>query len=90
MIVGEKIIDIAIRAIAKKFKLTKILEYVEKPNELDKSVERLFKIYHALEKRITHLEHNSHPKREFVRCKECEERITKTSELIQVTGDETM
>lgn len=41
MIVGEKIIELVIKAVAKKFKLTKILEYVEKPNELDEAVERL-------------------------------------------------
>ena len=75
MIVGEKIIEIAIKAIAKKFKLTKILEYVEKPNELDSSVERLFKINHALEKRIGDLEMYSHPKRNFVVCDECKCKI---------------
>ena len=41
MIIGEKIIELVIKAVAKKFKLTKILEYVEKPNELDEAVERL-------------------------------------------------
>ena len=41
MIVGEKIIELVIKAVAKKFKLTKILEYVEKPNELDEAVARL-------------------------------------------------
>jgi hypothetical protein len=69
VIVGEKIIEIAIKAIAKKFKLTKILEYVEKPNDLDKSVDRLFSICQSLEARITDIEkyyHNRPP-----RCK-CE------------------
>tara|TARA_R100000306_G_C4252854_1_gene81308 strand:- start:19 stop:255 length:237 start_codon:yes stop_codon:yes gene_type:complete len=75
MIVGDKIIEIAIRAIAKKFKLTKILEYVENPNELDKSVERLFRISQALEKRIGDLETYSHPKRNFVVCDECKQQI---------------
>ena len=75
MIIGEKIIEIAIKAIAKKFKLTKILEYVEKPNELDKSVERLFKINTALAQRIGDLERYSHPKRNFVVCDECKCKI---------------
>ena len=75
MIVGEKIIEIAIKAIAKKFKLTKILEYVEKPNELDSSVERLFKINHSLEGRVRDLEMYSHPKRNFVMCDECKQQI---------------
>ena len=75
MIIGEKIIEVAIKAIAKKFKLTKILEYVEKPNELDKSVERLFKINTALAQRIGDLERYSHPKRNFVVCDECKCKI---------------
>ena len=82
MIVGEKIIEIAVRAIAKQFKLTKVLEYVEKPNELDKSVgrisksiDRLFTINQALEKRIRDLEVTSHPKRDFVICDECKCKI---------------
>ena len=75
MIVGEKIIEIVIKAVAKQFKLTKILEYVEKPNELDKSVERLFKINTALAQRIGDLERYSHPKRNFVVCDECKCKI---------------
>ena len=75
MIVGEKIIEIAIKAIAKKFKLTKILEYVEKPNELDKKVDRLFKINQGLAQRIGDLEMYSHPKRNFVVCDECKQQI---------------
>ena len=79
MIIGEKIIEVAIKAIAKKFKLTKILEYVEKPNTLDKSVDRLFKINQALEARVRDLEkyYHNHPqsKKDFVVCDECKCKI---------------
>jgi hypothetical protein len=75
LIVGDKIIEIAIKAIAKQFKLTKILDYVEKPNENNKSIDRLFKISQALEQRIGDLETYSHPKRDFVICDECKCKI---------------
>jgi hypothetical protein len=35
-----------IKLISKKFKLSKVLDYVEKPNELDKRVELLEKMAH--------------------------------------------
>ena len=75
VIVGEKLIKLAgnyaLKLIAKKFKLDKVLEYVEKPNTLDKmvvvikkSVDRLFNISQSLEARITDIEkyyHNRPP-----------------------------
>jgi len=45
---------------------------------------------HEVIMRIERLETNSHPKKDFVRCKECEERITRASELMQSAGDETI
>ena len=67
VIVGDKLIKLAgnyaLKLIAKKFKLDKVLEYVEKPNTLDKivavikkSVDRLFNISQSLEARITDIE----------------------------------
>ena len=75
VIVGDKLIKLAgnyaLKLIAKKFKLDKVLEYVEKPNTLDKivavikkSVDRLFNISQSLEARITDIEkyyHNRPP-----------------------------
>ena len=60
-------IDSAIRALAKKFKLDKVLSYVENDNELDLSVKHI-------EKRLELLEKMSHPQREFVSCKICEDK----------------
>ena len=67
-------IDGAIRALAKQFKLDKVLSYVENDNELDIQVK-------GLEKRLDLLEKMAHPKREFVRCEKCENKI-------QSIGDE--
>ena len=62
------IIAKVVKLIAKQFKLDKILDYVENPNELDEEVEKL-------KERIIRLEVNSHPKRDFVLCDMCKEKI---------------
>ena len=50
------------------FKLDKVLDYVEKPNELDKKVE-------DLEDRIIWLEQVAHEPRKFVNCNSCNNNI---------------
>ena len=62
------IIAKVVKLIAKQFKLDKILDYVENPNELDEEVEKL-------KERIIRLEVNSHTKRDFVLCDICKEKI---------------
>ena len=62
------IIAKVVKLIAKQFKLDKILNYVENPNELDEEVDNL-------KERIMRLEVNSHPKRDFVLCDMCKEKI---------------
>ena len=52
----SKIVKVVVKLIAKQFKLDKILKYVEKPNELDDTVERLFNVSQNLEKRVKELE----------------------------------
>ena len=49
MIVQKLILKDALRLITKKFKLNKILKYVEQPNELDEEVEQLNKRVDILE-----------------------------------------
>ena len=44
--IGNKLLDGAIKLLAKKFKLDKVLKYVEEPNDLDKRVEMLEKMAH--------------------------------------------
>ena len=68
MIVQKLILKEALRLITKKFKLNKVLNYVEQPNELDDKSEEL-------ENRIKILESIAHPQREFVRCSECNLKI---------------
>ena len=62
------IISKVVKLIAKQFKLDKILNYVENPNELDEEVEKL-------KERMIKLEVNSHPRRDFVLCDMCKEKI---------------
>ena len=50
------------------FKLDKVLDYVEKPNELDDKVE-------DLEDRIIWLEQVAHEPRKFVNCQSCKQPI---------------
>ena len=57
-----------VKLIAKQFKLDKILDYVENPNELDDEVKEL-------RERIIKLEANSHAPRDFVICEVCKEKI---------------
>lgn len=68
MIVQKMIINAAVKLLAKQFKLDKILQYVEQPNELDNTVENH-------ENRIKNLEALAHPKREFVSCSKCQSKI---------------
>tara|TARA_R100001530_G_scaffold124516_1_gene92761 strand:- start:754 stop:927 length:174 start_codon:yes stop_codon:yes gene_type:complete len=49
VIVQKLILKEALRLITKKFKLNKILKYVEQPNELDEEVEQLNKRVDILE-----------------------------------------
>ena len=75
VIVGDKILklagDYALKQIAKKFKLQKLLDYVEKPNDNNKSIDRLFTINQSLESRIGHVERILDSKRKFVICEKC-------------------
>ena len=63
--------DYALKLIAKKFKLQKLLDYVEKPNDNNKSIDRLFTINQSLESRVGHVERTLDSKRKFVICEKC-------------------
>ena len=83
LMIQKLIINKIIELLSRQFKLHKIMKYVQEPNELDNKVDNL-------NDRMAILEKMAHPKRDFVRCKECEERITNASKLMQGTGDESM
>jgi len=48
--VQKLIINAVINVLAKQFKLDKVLEYVEKPNDADKKIKKLEKRLKKLEK----------------------------------------
>jgi len=48
--IQKLIIEAAVKLIAKQFKLDKVLEYVEKPNNADKKIKNLEKRVKLLEK----------------------------------------
>ena len=66
--IGQKIlIDAVVKAIGKKSK--------KKVDDIIETIDRLFSIIQNLTKRIKRLEDISHPKRDFVICKKCNEEI---------------
>ena len=52
----------------KQFKLDKLVSYVFEQNELDDRCD-------SLEERVEELECNTHPPREFIVCKKCNQKI---------------
>ena len=48
--IQKLIIEGAIKLLAKQFKLDKVLEYVEKPNDADKKIKKLEKRIEVLER----------------------------------------
>ena len=48
--IQKLIINSAIKLIAKQFKLDKVLEYVEKPNDADKKIKKLEKRVKSVER----------------------------------------
>ena len=65
------IVEKAIKLLAKQFKLDKVLEYVENPNELDEDVKHL-------KARVYSLEKMAHPQRDFIICNKCKQQIKET------------
>ena len=52
----KKVIDVVMKQVLKQFKLDKVLDYVEKPNDLDKQVEVLQKTVNKYGKYIEEIE----------------------------------
>ena len=57
-------------------------------NEMDSLIKNFIFDIQILKEKVSKLEQYSHPKKNFVRCKQCEERITESSKLMQAAGDE--
>ena len=67
-IIIKKVLDLVLKQLLKQFKLDKIQEYVEKPNELDKQmsvlqkkVGKYGKTIEEIEKTMAALDKDSHP-----------------------------
>ena len=69
-IVIGKLVDF----IAKKFKLDKILKYVEDPNDADDRIDKLETTVFQLSRMIEILLKDSHLKRDFVVCDNCKKQ----------------
>ena len=68
MIGTSIIVEKAISLLAKQFKLDKVLKYVDEPNELDEDMKHL-------KARVDSLEKMAHPQRDFVVCKQCNDKM---------------
>ena len=68
------IIQKVVKLIAKQFKLDKILDYVENPNELDEDMNHL-------KARVDSLEKMAHPSRDFVICDDCKCKVVVTEHI---------
>ena len=60
--------------IAKKFKLAKILKYVEDPNDADERIDQLETTVFQQGRLIEFLLRDSHPKRDFIVCDKCKKQ----------------
>ena len=86
-IIIKKVLDLVMKQLMKKVKLEKfdkILDYVEKPNDLDKQMKQSYKniakqgrYIEELEKDVAILKKYSHPSQEFICCKRCGCEINK-------------
>ena len=69
------IVEKVIKLLSKQFKLDKVLDYVEKPNEADERIDKLeLTVFHQ-GKLIDRLLDDSSPKRDFVMCEKCKQQI---------------
>ena len=74
-IIVEKVLKLAAKQFNKKFKLDKVLDYVENPNDADERIDKLeVNVFHQ-GKLISQLLDDSHPKRDFVICEKCKQQI---------------
>jgi len=74
-----------IKAVKHRIDLKRIDKYVNKPNELDKQMKSLqktvsknAKYIEGLEKDVAVLKKDSHPSQEYICCRDCGCKITKT------------
>ena len=83
--VAKKLIKVALKKIMKAREIKNLRKYVEEDNELDiqmkqlqKNVEKQGKYIEELEKDVAILKTDSHPSQEYICCKKCGCKISKT------------
>ena len=73
--VQAMIVKAVVKLIANQFKLEKILNYVENPNDADKRIDELELDVFTLKQQVKELNEMDHKPREFVKCNDCKEQI---------------
>ena len=83
-ILMKKVIGVVMEKMAKKHRIKKLQDYVEKDNELDiqmkqqqKTISKQGKYIEEIEKKVAILETDSHPSQEYICCKKCGCEIAK-------------
>ena len=71
----KMVINKIINLLAKQFNLFKVMKYVEEPNDADERIDKLESTVFQQSRLIEMLLRDSHPKRKFVRCEECNKKI---------------
>ena len=61
--------------VAKQFKLDKILDYVENPNDADKRIDELELDVFSLKANMKNLSEIAHEPREFIVCNTCKKKV---------------
>ena len=69
------ILNAVVKLVAKQFKLDKILDYVENPNDADKRIDEMEIDVFTLKKELKRLDEIAHEPRDFVVCNKCKKEI---------------
>ena len=69
------ILNGVVKLLAKQFKLDKILDYVENPNEADKRIDEMEIDIFTLKKEVIRLDKMAHEPRDFIQCDCCKKKI---------------
>tara|TARA_R100000808_G_C2142055_1_gene149846 strand:- start:1694 stop:1978 length:285 start_codon:yes stop_codon:yes gene_type:complete len=82
---AKKAIDIVLKKVMEKREVKRLRKYVEEDNELDiqmkqvqKTISKQGKYIEELEKEVAILRKDSHPPQEYICCKKCGCKISKT------------
>ena len=83
--IAKKLINVALKKIMKAREIRNLRKYVEEDYELDlqvrahaKQLDKYGKYIESLEKEVAILKKDSHPSQEYICCRECGCKITKT------------